>query len=557
MLFLLISLPLAADAQITPSFSLPQANTIPVLPALVGTTEHIGVQLNTVDDRPLLAYEFSFTYDPSVIHIAGVSTTGTLSKNMLIVANTQVPGRLSVAASGTDPISDAGTLVELEVDYIGGGQTALTWDHFTINEDDASNITFSDSETEVAGEILINEIWRGDDEDGWIELLVIADGLDLRGYRIGGLDNDSGVIFSDDPLWNNLAAGTVILLGNSGATFQADFNPADFHLAVRAETGLGISLFNGSLSLGQSIGPAILRPDHTVSFTLLQGPFELGQGLHFVELSIQPNTGQAFLGQNGPAIRAIDQWRLLSADEVSPGVGNNPANAAWIDALRLSSANLLSLPHRLDGLSGNHGSWPVYIGNLDDVDLFAYSFVLEYDPSLIRINKVNKVGTLSANTQLVANTGIPGRLRVAASQIEPFSGQGPLLNIDITYLDRGQTNVSFAEVVLNEGLPVRPVNSLVTSRVGFPDGLAVELPQAKGGLGEISALPITVADLNGHDVFSYAFTLVYDPVLARITGVSQNGTLSANMLLEANSQTPGRLTVAASQVQPLTAAVPC
>jgi hypothetical protein len=195
----------------------------------------------------------------------------------------------------------------------------------------------------------------------------------------------------------------------------------------------------------------------------------------------------------------------------------------------------------LDGLTGTHDTWPVHIGNLDGIDLFSYSFVLEYDPALIRINKVNKVGTLSANTQLVANTGISGRLRVAASQIEPFSGRGPLLTLYITFLDRGQTNVSFAEVVLNEGLPVRPVNSLATIRVGFPDGLAVELPQAKGGLGEISALPITVADLNGHDVFSYAFTLVYDPVLARITGVTQNGTLSAQMLLEANTQTPGRL----------------
>lgn len=73
------------------------------------------------------------------------------------------------------------------------------------------NVSFSQN-------IVVSEYFNGSDtRDEWTELLVINDNIDLRGYNIR--DNNSSqtgwqteVIFSNNNFWNNLRAGTIIII---------------------------------------------------------------------------------------------------------------------------------------------------------------------------------------------------------------------------------------------------------------------------------------------------------------------------------------------------------
>ena len=83
------------------------------------------------------------------------------------------------------------------------------------------------------------------------------------------------------------------------------------------------------------------------------------------------------------------------------------------------------------------------------------------------------------------------------------------------------------------------------------DQVSVTLPQLSGSAGEEILLPLTVGNLTGKSVTSFEATLVYDPSIIQITGVSQDGTLSDGVSPIVNVSTPGRVVVSWATVSPL------
>lgn len=98
-----------------------------------------------------------------------------------------------------------------------------------------------------AQSVVVNEYFNAADQrDEWTELLVIADNTDMRGWSIR--DNNSsqtswqtGVTFSNNALWNNLRAGTIIILWHrivesDGVTaHDIDVNKADGYIEVNLQ----------------------------------------------------------------------------------------------------------------------------------------------------------------------------------------------------------------------------------------------------------------------------------------------------------------------------------
>jgi hypothetical protein len=84
-----------------------------------------------------------------------------------------------------------------------------------------------------------------DVRDEWIELLVVTDDTDMRGWSIR--DNNAtqdafqtGITFSTHALWNHLRAGTIIMLYNrlnssSGVAYTTDEDKADGYLQVHVQ----------------------------------------------------------------------------------------------------------------------------------------------------------------------------------------------------------------------------------------------------------------------------------------------------------------------------------
>ena len=68
--------------------------------------------------------------------------------------------------------------------------------------------------------VIINEISQGSDGGKeWVELLIVDEGVDLRGWELG--DNDDGVWhsiaeFATHSELSNIASGTIMVIYNSG-----------------------------------------------------------------------------------------------------------------------------------------------------------------------------------------------------------------------------------------------------------------------------------------------------------------------------------------------------
>jgi hypothetical protein len=123
----------------TLSVSLPASDTFKVVPA---TVINIPIKADVISGKGIQSYQFTVSYDTSLLTITGVSATGTSSAPLAgnIVVNKSVAGRISVAAASTDTASLAGadgaTLINLtaHVKPNAHGTSALTFVNFQFNE---------------------------------------------------------------------------------------------------------------------------------------------------------------------------------------------------------------------------------------------------------------------------------------------------------------------------------------------------------------------------------------------------------------------------------------
>ena len=75
----------------------------------------------------------------------------------------------------------------------------------------------------------------------WFELVVVADHLDVRGWKLDLCDNgvcNEQLVFSQDPLWADLRAGTIITVAEDVPT-DASYDPAngDWWINIQAIDG--------------------------------------------------------------------------------------------------------------------------------------------------------------------------------------------------------------------------------------------------------------------------------------------------------------------------------
>jgi hypothetical protein len=111
-----------------PSQSAPAGSNNVMVPVIVGNTTGQGI----------IAYDFTYTFDPSVIQLANPAfeTSGTLSSGWTITPNTSTPGQIRIVAFNTTPLSGQGTLIFIKFNVVGsqGSTTLLTWTNFMFNE---------------------------------------------------------------------------------------------------------------------------------------------------------------------------------------------------------------------------------------------------------------------------------------------------------------------------------------------------------------------------------------------------------------------------------------
>ena len=124
----------------------------------------------------------------------------------------------------------------LEITGVTGGNSASTGAQAT------HTLTILENDPPPMPTVIVNEAFNayghlGTDES--VELYVVQDGLDLRGFSLadatsGGTYPYGVVTFSNDPLWSNLAAGTIIVIGGMFAVPIPDTDVSDGLLLMQA-----------------------------------------------------------------------------------------------------------------------------------------------------------------------------------------------------------------------------------------------------------------------------------------------------------------------------------
>ncbi len=194
--------------------------------------------------------------------------------------------------------------------------------------------------TVFSQQVIINELYNSSGNDEWLELLIVQDGLDMRGWNIrdfGGtpLVAQTPLVFSTNALWSNLKSGTLIVVARPENTFAEDLDPSDYTLTIKSSNA---TYFTGNVFLfaGTSDAVQIRNTTQTHIFGVSWGTAAVASipspKVHFTAASTS-NTVTAFNGDNVSQLTNTANW-LQNSLIITRGTGNTTANSAWISLLR-------------------------------------------------------------------------------------------------------------------------------------------------------------------------------------------------------------------------------
>jgi len=192
--------------------------------------------------------------------------------------------------------------------------------------------------------VIINEVSQGSGGGKeWVELMVIDNEVDLRGWELG--DNDDGnwhpiAEFSNHPEWSQVQAGTVIVIYNSG----------DVDASISSAGGED-TLFNDKV---------VILPVNNSSYLTDSGPWGSTAGAfansdeddcpairdqndiiihdlavtHPTATVTGPGSGKVkyFTGNTTAGLGDNAKWIESPSTSGSPGAGNGGDNSSWVDS---------------------------------------------------------------------------------------------------------------------------------------------------------------------------------------------------------------------------------
>lgn len=133
-----------AVAQVT--VSLPQN-----LVGVAGQPIQIPITVSNLAGLGVVSYQFTVSYNPAVLNITGVTTTGTVSASMPGPGpNTSIAGQVTKAGATFLPITGSGMFAILTGTVVGAGTSPLTFTDFEFNEGSPA-VTETNGSLTVAG----------------------------------------------------------------------------------------------------------------------------------------------------------------------------------------------------------------------------------------------------------------------------------------------------------------------------------------------------------------------------------------------------------------------
>lgn len=190
---------------------------------------------------------------------------------------------------------------------------------------------------------LINEFSQGNGgSKEWIEILFLQN-TDARGWTLADASATTSLTFSQNALWSNIPAGTLLVVYNNAD--RDTVLPADkTTLPTPGSLVIGhnnTSFFSGLWpALGNSGGDRVVLRGADAS--LIDGVSYGTDSAHTPKLGlVSANQSASFRGDTDAGAEAVAGWSVLSAASgiATPAQGNGTVNATFISNLRSGAFN--------------------------------------------------------------------------------------------------------------------------------------------------------------------------------------------------------------------------
>ncbi len=482
-LLILFSAQRTATAQVTVS--------LPTLEVAAGASSLIPINVGDLTGSEVKSFEFAISYDPTIVEITGVSSTGTLTESVSPIVNTTTSGKVSIAWADAFALEGGGVLVNLQASFLQEGTSTLAFDSFRFNEGSPASATTNGTVTVSGGStgsVDVNLPASSSGSVGGSQISIPISVSDMTGKNATSY---AFTIAYDAATINIASYATAGTLSGAAAPTVNTGTPGQITVSWSNGTPLA-----GAGVLGNLLVNPVASGISAINFT-----------------SMQFNSGDPI------------------ANVTNGSVTINGANDPVAVSLPASAGN-----------SGETLTVPLTVGDLTGSGVTSFNTVIDFDPSLLQVAGIEQSGTLSSGSTATLDLTTPGKVGITWTG-SALSGTGTLLRLNFNLLAGGTSVLGFDSFAFNGGaVPANTTNGSVTIQatgqitVSIPTGIV-------GEIGQQVTIPVNTGDLTGQNVQSYVFSLAYNPQDLTITGSSVNGTLSAGNNVTVDTSVPGQAVV--------------
>ncbi|GAB5408724.1 MAG: hypothetical protein BalsKO_10890 [Balneolaceae bacterium] len=107
---------------------------LPSLAGLLNKSFVVPIYLNDLGEEAIEGFEFSINFDSELVEISLGDQTGTLTEGFSVLSNELEPGKLVISGANATGISELGILINLDVNFVGGGVSLIEMEDILFNE---------------------------------------------------------------------------------------------------------------------------------------------------------------------------------------------------------------------------------------------------------------------------------------------------------------------------------------------------------------------------------------------------------------------------------------
>jgi hypothetical protein len=415
----------------------------------------VPITTGDITGRGVISYDFTLTYNASVLSYTGVSTTSTLSSGAVVTVNNSSPGTLIVSGYDPNGLTGSGTLLNVNFTSTGaiGTSSTIALPAFSYNEDNPCVGTSSGTVTIVSGAI-----------SGTVKYLNSAA---FRAVENATLSASGAVNVST----NSNVSGTYTLsgLGNSNYTVTPSKSgdiPAGvisgFDASRIAQHVVGI--VNPGITPFTPGGGAARSADVSGNGTItsLDAAMIARYAAGFVTnignagtWTLIPTSRSYTLAQVQTGVSGEDYSAILFGDVTGNWKGaENPTRQ--FEELRPDELIRVIAPNSTVE-SGAEFVIPIELQNLVRKDVSSYQFELNYNSKVILpgASVCDVSNTVSTGLSITCNTEKRGIISVVVFGANSIKSDGVLLNLKFRAVGSAGSvsNLRFSGLMLNEGEP--------------------------------------------------------------------------------------------------------